>query len=196
MTLSGGPGAPLLEGLLVGKGTRIAIVAPPHPLLGGHLSNPVVQAVAEGFVTAGLRCLLFNFRGTGESLGEPSGDPADADQDYETALTAATLHGDVRIAAGYSFGGAAAIRVGSARPSIQVFAVAPPPALLSATAVSALAHRLVIAVGEHDPIAPLDELRMLGPSRLEPIGGADHFFARGMDRVRRLAEQTGLGSPP
>src|SRR5262245_14318008 len=104
------PGNPRLEGIWQGDAGHVAIVAPPHPLMGGHLSNPVVQALASGIVQAGHRALLFNFRGVGESDGDASADPDDADEDFRAALASAAEHRTPLVATGYSFGAAAAIR--------------------------------------------------------------------------------------
>ena len=72
------PATPSLEGIWQGTTGSVAVVAPPHPLMGGHSSNPVVQAISSGVVAAGHRALVFNFRGVGESAGDPSADPDDA----------------------------------------------------------------------------------------------------------------------
>ena len=62
-----------------------AVIAPPHPLYGGRLDNPVVIALADGLRAAGLATLCFNFRGVGGSSGHASGAAADADADYRAA---------------------------------------------------------------------------------------------------------------
>src|SRR5687767_13932749 len=61
---------------------QLAVVAPPHPLYGGSIGNPVVRAMEARLQAHGLSTLAFNFRGTGESTGEPSGDLADGLVDY------------------------------------------------------------------------------------------------------------------
>ena len=39
-SIPGLTGQPLLQGVWVGEGDRVAVVAPPHPLMGGDLENP------------------------------------------------------------------------------------------------------------------------------------------------------------
>ncbi|MGF1615511.1 MAG: efflux RND transporter permease subunit [Gammaproteobacteria bacterium] len=45
-------------------------MAHPHPLYGGDLYSPVVEAVARAYGEAGYTTLRFNFRGVGGSQGE------------------------------------------------------------------------------------------------------------------------------
>ena len=49
---------------------ELALVAPPHPVYGGSIGNPVVRAIERAFHAVGVSTLAFNFRGTGESTGE------------------------------------------------------------------------------------------------------------------------------
>ena len=46
-----------------------AVIAHPHPLHGGTLSNKVVQTLARASVLAGWSAVRFNFRGVGCSAG-------------------------------------------------------------------------------------------------------------------------------
>src|SRR5688500_1929044 len=77
-----------LEGVWQRGAGPSAIVAPPHPLYGGRLDNPVVVAVARGLLEAGCGVLCFNFRGTGASQGVATDRPQFADADYRAALAA------------------------------------------------------------------------------------------------------------
>ena len=188
------PGHPPLEEIWHGAAGRVAVVAPPHPLMGGHSSNPVVQAVASGVLAAGHRALLFNFRGVGESGGEPSADPADADDDFRAALARAAEAGTPVIAAGYSFGGAAALRVAARDARVAaVIAVAPPPALFDRPVLERVQGTLTVIAAERDelaPAGPLAELVQAIPgARFEVISGADHFFGRGLARVSELTRE-------
>jgi uncharacterized protein len=46
-----------------------AVIAHPHPLHGGTLTNKVVQTLARAHVLAGWTAVRFNFRGVGASEG-------------------------------------------------------------------------------------------------------------------------------
>lgn len=193
-SIVGEPGQPSLEGVWVGEGPRVAVVAPPHPLMGGHLSNPVVQAIADGLVRAGVRCLLFNWRGVGESDGDPSGAPEDADCDYARAFAFAARATPVSVLSGYSFGGATAIRSAASGGAVDVFAVAPPPALFAESSLAPLAGRLTVVAAGRDVFAAAADLavalRSAPRARLETIDAADHFFSGGAARrVRDLAAE-------
>jgi uncharacterized protein len=188
------PGNPALEGVWVGTAGGVVVVAPPHPMMGGHLSNPVVEALAAGVVAAQHRALLFNFRGVGESFGDPSAAPADADEDFRAALAEAATASELVAAAGYSFGAAAALRAAARDERIRaVVAVAPPPALVGDISWQRLAGRLTLIAAERDHLAPPEALESFAlaatRARFEVVAGADHFFGRGLDRVAELAEQ-------
>ena len=70
LTLQGGAGP--IEALLdlpVGEPRGTAVIAHPHPLFGGTMTNKVVQTLARAFVQTGWRAVRFNFRGVGASAG-------------------------------------------------------------------------------------------------------------------------------
>ena len=52
-----------------GASQGFAVIAHPHPLHGGTLTNKVVQTLAKAFVQNGWRAVRFNFRGVGGSAG-------------------------------------------------------------------------------------------------------------------------------
>jgi alpha/beta superfamily hydrolase len=188
--IPGEQGQPSLEGIWLGSGERTAVVAPPHPLMGGSLASPVVQALAMGLGAAGVRALLFNWRGVGESDGMPSGAPEDAEQDYLSALALAARAGGEAIAAGYSFGAVAALRVASRDARARaVVAVAPPPYLLAGFPALRLRGATIIAA-DGDTIALASELSELAErtrSRFELLTDTDHFFGRALGRISEIA---------
>jgi alpha/beta superfamily hydrolase len=193
-----GSSAPLSLEAVFDAGTRGgAVIAPPHPLYGGRLDNPVVIALADGLRAAGLATLCFNFRGAGSSSGHASGTAADADADYRAALDhlMRKQHGPY-VAAGYSFGAAAAIRVAAKDHRIErLVVVAPPVAMLDLSSLRMFHGAVTFIVGDDDMYAPLDEVqRVLAPLphvQLHVITGADHFFASGgIDRIELLARDT------
>jgi alpha/beta superfamily hydrolase len=172
-----------------------AVIAAPHPLYGGCMDSPVVAELSWAFQHAGYAAVCFNWRGVGASGGARSGDPALADDDYAAALAylMETVAGPI-VAAGYSFGAAAAVRVASANPRVRrLVLVAPPPALLDAAALAQFRGSALVVVGSRDAFAPAAELaeRVGGHARcqLEVIPDADHFFACGLGEIRRIARQ-------
>jgi alpha/beta superfamily hydrolase len=62
-----------LEGELVyaeGQPVGVALLAGPHPLLGGSMRNNVVRGLAEGLARRGVATVRFNYRGVGNSEGQ------------------------------------------------------------------------------------------------------------------------------
>jgi uncharacterized protein len=199
VTIPAETGQPALEGVWLGEGEHIAVVAPPHPLMGGELSSPVVQALAMGLGAGGARALLFNWRGVGESEGQPSGDPEDAERDYLAALDLAARAGADILAAGYSFGAAVALRVGARDTRArEVLAVAPPPPLLGDCDMARLADRCIVVAAERDAFAPADELATLTKrigATFELLEGTDHFFGQALGRLSEIARNALMVTP-
>jgi alpha/beta superfamily hydrolase len=99
-----------------------AILAGPHPLLGGNMHNNVIQSLGDGLAERGLASLRFNYRGVGQSEGPPldvahhlaqfwetSHVPDELDLRFDVQAAVAFLRsvvGDVQRLAliGYSFG--------------------------------------------------------------------------------------------
>jgi alpha/beta superfamily hydrolase len=191
-------GAPLaLEAVFDDTGQHgAAVIAPPHPLYGGRLDNPVVVALADGFKTADHATLRFNFRGVGQSSGIASGAAADADADYSAVFEhLVRAHVGPYVAAGYSFGAAAAIRVATKEHRIErLVLVAPPLAMLDVQLLREFHGGVTFVVGGEDMYAPMDDVRsLLAPLphvQLHVIAGADHFFSSGTGRITALARDS------
>ena len=166
-----------------------AVIAPPHPLYGGSMDSPVVAELTQAFGNAGIGSLRFNWRGVGGSAGETSGESADADADYSAALAHVeeAVSGRV-VAAGYSFGAAAALRAGSGYPRVdRIVLVSPPPSLIGAEALADFSGTLLIVAGDRDSFAPEAELQAIagaaGHVQLVMVPGADHFYASGLAEI-------------
>jgi alpha/beta superfamily hydrolase len=191
-------GAETLEGVFQAGASLAApglLLAPPHPLYGGSLESPVLSELAFAAARAGLASLRFNWRGVGASAGEPSGDAADADADYGSALDqlAETVAGPL-VAGGYSFGAAAAVRAARTSPRAQrLLLVAPPPALVAPDEIVANGRPALVLVGEYDRIAPAralaDAFAGAAQVALHVIPHADHFFGEGLAEIGRLAAE-------
>jgi alpha/beta superfamily hydrolase len=182
-----------LEGLYIAGGDEGggagAVIAPPHPLYGGSMDSPVVSELAWACTKAGIASLRFNWRGVGGSSGEPSGDLAVGALDFGAALLqlGRTVPGPL-VAAGYSFGAAAAVRAAAEQPRVRrLVLVAPPPALLDAGLLGAGEREVLLLAGEQDALAPARALEALARSlpnaRFVPLPEADHFFAAGLAQL-------------
>jgi alpha/beta superfamily hydrolase len=159
-----------------------AVVAPPHPLYGGTLKNPVIAATADGLLRAGVATLAFNYRGTEASEGEATDSLEAAVSDYRAAFDALRARATgPYIAAGYSFGAGTALLSCLDDPQlVGVVLVAPPVGMLRSEDLAALTGRVLVLVGDDDDYAPLPELTarlaVRADAVLDVIAGADHFF--------------------
>lgn len=204
-----------LEAIRIGDGIPGAVVAPPHPLYGGHLSNPVVQALAHGLGARGITSLAFNWRGIGASEGSPSGGIEIACEDYRAVLEHVSgVVGDTSrgtssegptpaplIAAGYSFGAATALALALADPRItEAVLVAPPLALLPGRLTAGRESlRIHVIVAQNDRFGPPAELESalshLAAARFTVIPDADHFFSSGgTDAIARATARASEAS--
>ena len=187
----------VLEGVWQAGGTRGAVIAPPHPLYGGSLEHPVVNEVAYALYRAGFSSVRFNWRGVGASQGASSGDVLVAERDYRAALEhlAASVDGPL-LAAGYSFGAAAALRVALGDERVRsLILVAPPVAMIRELPLEKFEGPMHVFVGQDDtyaPVAELSELLAQLPSAcLEVIPKTDHFFARGLAELSGALRDVG-----
>ena len=167
------------------------VIAPPHPLYGGSMESPVVSEIAWACTRAGFASLRFDWRGVGASGGTPSGDAEDAIADYAAAIAqlASTVPGRL-LAAGYSFGAAAAVRAAATEPRVRgLILVAPPPSMLDRGALTARPRDVLILTGEHDSLAPAAALEAVAQdlprARFVQIEEADHFFGAGLAAIGR-----------
>ena len=80
----------------------VAVIAHPHPLHGGTLTNKVVQTLARAFVLAGWTAVRFNFRGVGRSEGTYDEGRGELD-DLLTVVRAQAPDGPLCLS-GFSFG--------------------------------------------------------------------------------------------
>ena len=164
------------------RGEGGAVVAPPHPLYGGSMSNPVVQIAIDAFVEVGVSALAFNYRGTERSKGVASSSLDASTSDYRAALDAlrAEVSGPT-FAAGYSFGaGTALLSVRDDPGLVGLVLIAPPLGMLRSEDLVAFAGKVLLVVGDDDEYSPLPELRALladAPKvKLAVLPGVDHFF--------------------
>src|ERR1041384_971891 len=102
------------------------VICHPHPLFGGTLDNKVVYTLARSFHDLGMPTIRFNFRGVGKSWGSF----ADGVGETEDALAVIAAGrekwpGAELWLAGFSFGGAVAIRVAASANPARLVTVAP-----------------------------------------------------------------------
>ena len=174
LTLQGEAGA--IEALLDRPGASqaargLAVIAHPHPLFGGAMSNKVVQTLARAFVQCGWRALRFNFRGVGASAGTHDEGRGEA-RDMLAVISQAREGGEALAVAGFSFG-----------------------AFVAAQAAASLAQAgdepaALVLHGEADDTVPLAAvLDWARPQSLPVtvIPGGGHFFHGQLPLLKGLA---------
>ena len=183
----------VLEGLMHrGSSTTGAVITHPHPLYGGDMYSPVVEAIERAYRNAGFTTLRFNFRGTGASTGRHDqglGERADvtAAVDHLKAEGLSSIH-----LSGYSFGAwvnAMAMQNDLVVDGLSM--VAPPVAFIEFAPDIRLPALAKVVAGSRDEFAPPDLIRphLANWNRdavLDTIDGADHFFFGHLDAITRI----------
>lgn len=175
-----------------GTALGTAVIAHPHPLFGGTMTNKVVQTLARAAVLAGLDAVRFNFRGVGGSAGawdEGRGECEDMRAVIEQLAPSGPL-----VLAGFSFGAFVAshavaavqdhrelrhvVLVGTAASRFQVATIAPE-----------LHARTLVVHGEADDTVPLASVMDWARPKSLPVTvvpGGGHFFHGQLPLLRDL----------
>jgi alpha/beta superfamily hydrolase len=189
-----------LEGELQEGDGPPCVVSHPHPLAGGDMYHPVVEALYRAAAARGLRTLRYNFRGVGASTGRLTEKSALPLADLGGAID--FLGGGPVLALGYSYGARATLHAIHAGEAIARAAlVALPtrtPTNRAAMSNLLLGRRvkteeygpypdvdlaatspkpILILAGDHDPLVEPEEYLSRGvqPVLLEDV---NHFFSR------------------
>jgi alpha/beta superfamily hydrolase len=155
----------------------IALIAHPHPLMGGTKDNKVVTTLARTFYALGYVALRPNFRGVGASAGthdEGRGETADL---IAIARYAQSRFGALPLTcAGFSFGSFVQTRVAKEIKPDQLVLVAP---AVNRFAAEEVAAGTLVIHGELDDVVPLTAvLDWARPQNLPVVvvPGGEHFF--------------------
>jgi alpha/beta superfamily hydrolase len=181
----------------------VAVIAHPHPLFGGTMDNKVVTTLARAFVDAGIAAYRFNFRGVAGSHGEHDEGRGEAEDMLRVIAHASeAAHGAPLYLAGFSFGGAVAVRASEGADFRQLILVAPGFRRISAHGMGAApdpadpdlgssgrhhtTNTLVIH-GDLDETVPLADSIAWATPREVPVvvvPGGEHFFHRKLHVLR------------
>jgi len=169
------------------------VITHPHPLYGGTMRNPVVEAVQSAYAHHGYATLRFNFRGVGSSQGDH--DNGVGEQDDVRAAIAYVNQRDITTVdlAGYSFGAwvNSGVAADKHTPIESMMMVSPPVGLIDFKNVSALSCLNLIVTGSRDDIAPVNRIRELLPTwnpdvQFEVIDGCDHFYIGYLEKLQSI----------
>jgi len=170
-----------------GRRRGIALIAHPHPLMGGTKDNKVVTTLARTFYALGYVALRPNFRGVGGSTGthdEGRGETADL---IAVAHYAREKYGQLPLTcAGFSFGSFVQTRVAKDIHPDQLVLVAPAVNRFPAETVAA---GTLVVHGELDDVVPLAAvLDWARPQNLPVVvvPGGEHFFHGRLHQLQEI----------
>lgn len=169
-----------------------AVIAHPHPLHGGTLTNKVVQTLARACVLSGWTAVRFNFRGVGQSEGVY--DEGRGELDDLLAVIEAQAPAGPLCLAGFSFGSFvtshAAARLHAARDIRHLVLIGTAASRFEVAPVAAELHeRTLVVHGEQDDTVPLSSVMDWARPQSLPVlvvPGGGHFFHGQLPLLRDL----------
>lgn len=169
-----------------------AVIAHPHPLHGGTLTNKVVQTLARACVQSGWIALRFNFRGVGQSEGVYDEGRGELD-DLLAVIEAHASTGPLCLA-GFSFGSFvtshAAARLHASRDIQHLVLVGTAASRFEVAPVAQELHgRTLVVHGEQDDTVPLSAVMDWARPQSLPVlvvPGGGHFFHGQLTLLREL----------
>ena len=189
-----GPAGPLeaiIETPLNASSTEVAVICHPHPVYGGTMTNKVVHMLAKSCNELGLASVRFNYRGVGASEGNYAEGDGETDDAVAVLDWAAARWPSAGVwLAGFSFGGAVAIRAAVRRDVQRLITVAP--------AIDRVPVRIdhlptcpwLLIQGDHDELVDPAHIQQWVNSLAMPpdvvmLQGVEHFFHGRMNDLRQ-----------
>lgn len=192
--LQDGPAGPIEVAIDRPEGVSLgtAVIAHPHPLHGGALTNKVVQTLARAFVLAGWTAVRFNFRGVGRSAGvydEGRGELADL-----LAVVGIQAPEGPLCLSGFSFGAFvtshAVAQLQAQRDIRRVVLVGTAASRFAVAPVAPELHlRSLVIHGEQDDTVPMQAVMEWARPQSLPVlvvPGGGHFFHGQLPLLRDL----------
>lgn len=176
-----------------GPAAGCAVIAHPHPLHGGTLTNKVVQTLARAAVLAGLTAIRFNFRGVGRSEGVYDEGRGELD-DLLSVVQALAPEGPL-VVAGFSFGGFVASHAverlhAQGRELRHIVLVGPAASRFNLAPLAEELHaRTLVVHGELDDTVALSAVMDWARPQALPVTvvpGGGHFFHGQLPLLREL----------
>jgi uncharacterized protein len=170
--------------------TAFGVVCHPHPLFGGTLDNKVVYTLARSFHDLGMPTIRFNFRGVGKSAGTFADGFGETDDTL--AVIAAGREKWPQAAlwlAGFSFGGAVAIRAAAVADPARLVLVAPAIKRVALWDVPVPSCPWLIVQGDADELVNAQETLewakpLANPPQIVLLHGVEHFFHGKLNELR------------
>ncbi len=199
----------MLQGVLsypVDHPSGSALIAGPHPFLGGDMRNNVVRSLSKALTSQGAVTLTFNYGGVGESEGGPADWPTaistfwkdgtfeeehDWTDDTASALGALGQWCDFPpVLIGYSFGCWTVVRNLQRSRAKAIVLISPNPKQHAFEALSGCPVPLLILHSENDFTCAVSEIMTWFESVREPktriqLSASEHFFRGHEEDVSR-----------
>lgn len=165
-----------------GASRGTAVLAHPHPLHGGTMTNKVVQTLARACVLTGWTAVRFNFRGVGRSAGVWDEGRGEC-EDLLTVVEAFAPQGPLCLA-GFSFGAFvtthAAARLQASRDLQRLVLVGTATSRFDTASIAPELHPQTLVIhGEADDTVPLASVMDWARPQVLPVlvvPGGGHFF--------------------
>jgi uncharacterized protein len=177
------------------QGNNGLIMCHPHPLYGGNMHNPVVEAVTKAYSSKGFSTLRFNFRGVGYSEGE-YGNGIDEQKDVLSAIEYLKSLGKSGIdLGGYSFGAWVCASGLKNWNQIKSLIMVSPPVAAMSYAFLKYDPRIKLIIGaDGDAIGPVDiiseMMKTWNPEvQFKIIKNSDHFYSGKEAEIKRIVEE-------
>ena len=175
-----------------GESRGAAVIAHPHPLFGGTMTNKVVQTLARAFVLAGWTAVRFNFRGVGGSEGVYDEGRGEL-EDLLAVVRDQAPQGDLCLA-GFSFGAFvtshAVARLVGERGISKVVLVGTATSRFETLPIAPELHSKTLVIhGESDDTVPLASVMDWARPQSLPVlvvPGVGHFFHGQLPLLRML----------
>jgi hypothetical protein len=186
----------------------IAVIAHPHPLFGGTMDNKVITTLARAYTDAGAATFRFNFRGVGATEGIHDEGRGETDDMLAVIEHARSAIGELPLhLAGFSFGGAVALRASDRADFLQLVLVAPGFRRILAHGMDKAPDpsdpnlgtpgrhtwkNTLVVHGDLDDTAPLADSLAWATVREVPVAivpGGEHFFHRKLHVLREIVSR-------
>ncbi len=170
--------------------THVGVVCHPHPLHGGTMTNKVAYTLARTMNDLRAPAVRFNFRGVGASEGQYGDGIGEIDDALAVIEWARKRWPGAQLwLAGFSFGGAVALRTAAIADAKRLVTVAPAVVGLDSSSIDLPKCPWLVVQGDQDELVNIDAVRrwiaqLKSPPDLAVLPGAEHFFHGRLTELR------------
>jgi alpha/beta superfamily hydrolase len=182
----------LLESPVDADNAHVVVVCHPHPVYGGTMTNKVVHMLARSCNEAGVTSVRFNYRGVGASPGNYDEGNGETQDTLAVLDWVAARWPQAQLwLAGFSFGGAVAIRAASRRDVGRLITVAPAVQRVSVDPNQLPRCPWLLVQGDKDELVDAIAVQqwvesLATPPQLAMLPGVDHFFHGRLNQLREV----------